>query len=245
MTQPHTMTPIGIVQSPYAEKFAVPRQPGLVPAATATIELLGDSAHPDCVRGLEAFSHIWVLFIFHQTQNHGWKPLVRPPRLGGNEKRGVFATRSTFRPNAIGMSVVKLAGVRQQNGRTYVDVQGADWVNGTPVIDIKPYVPYADAITDAVGGFAPQQPNAQLSTVFTDAAQQQLAALAPQYPDLEVLICQVLAQDPRPAYQRNSSATKEYGMTLYDLNIRWVVVDIHDHQPAMQENRIISIRKGF
>jgi tRNA-Thr(GGU) m(6)t(6)A37 methyltransferase TsaA len=236
-SQSHVVEPIGFIESPYTEKFAVPRQPGLVPAATARIVLHDDYANPDCVRGLTEFSHIWVLFLFHQTTAQGWKPLVRPPRLGGNEKRGVFATRSTFRPNNLGMSVVKVIGITYRDKQTIIEVQSADWVNHTPVIDIKPYVPYADAIPEAVGGFAPSAPEQSLATTFSADAQQQLQQLNQQYPELQALISQVLAQDPRPAYQQNDTAEREYGMTLYDVNIRWQVKN--------QQNHVISISKGF
>lgn len=233
----HTIEPIGFIESPYPEKFAVPRQPGLVPAARARIVLQGDYGHPDCVRGLKEFSHIWVLFLFHQTTAQGWKPLVRPPRLGGNEKRGVFATRSTFRPNNIGMSVVQIIDIKHQDKQTIIEVQGADWVNHTPVIDIKPYVPYADAIHAATGGFAPTSPEKNLMTTFSDQAREELQQLMPHYPELQALITQVLAQDPRPAYQQHDDADREYGMTLYNVNIRWRVLN--------QENHVISISKGF
>lgn len=231
-----TMQPIGVIHSPYAQKFAVPRQPGLVSAARATIALLGEAAHIDCVRGLTQFSHIWVTFVFHQTQAQGWKPLVRPPRLGGNKKVGVFATRSTFRPNPLGLSVVELAEVRHDGERVLIDVIGGDWVNGTPVLDIKPYVPYADTISHAQGGFAQQRP-ATLTTTFSAQALAQLQALSHAYPQLQLLIEQVLAQDPRPAYQQQQGPAKSYGMALYDLNIRWQVVN--------QQNHVISIVKDF
>ncbi|MEX1222036.1 MAG: tRNA (N6-threonylcarbamoyladenosine(37)-N6)-methyltransferase TrmO [Idiomarina sp.] len=218
----HTLETIGYVQSPYPEKFAVPRQPGLVDAAKIYIELSAPYDHPDTVRGLDAFSHIWVTFIFHKTLAQGWKPLVRPPRLGGNQKVGVFATRSTFRPNALGLSVVKLEQVLVTGGKVRLQVSGADWVHGTPVVDIKPYVPYADSIADADGAFAAAAPTL-MTTQFSAAAQQQLQQLTTSYPQLEQLITQVLAQDPRPAYKDNSEPDKSYGMTLYDLNIRWQV----------------------
>lgn len=230
-----TMQPIGVIHSPYAQKFAVPRQPGLVSAARATIELTGEAAHIDCVRGLAQFSHIWVMFVFHQTHAQGWKPLVRPPRLGGNKKLGVFATRSTFRPNPLGLSVVELAKVRHDGERVLIDVIGGDWVNGTPVLDIKPYVPYADAISHAQGGFAQHRPTT-LATTFTAQALAQLQELHRAYPQLQLLIEQVLAQDPRPAYQQQEPE-KTYGMTLYDINIRWQVVN--------QQNHVISIVKDF
>ncbi len=233
----HNVQVIGKVLSPYRQKFAIPRQPGLVPAAHASIQLTDEFAHPDCTRGLLEFSHIWVLFVFHETQAAGWKPLVRPPRLGGNERIGVFATRSTFRPNAIGMSVVALKNVRHESGVTYIDIEGADLLDQTPVIDIKPYIPYADSIANATGGFAEHAPLAQFTTSYSAAAQSQLQALETSYPQLALLIEQVLAQDPRPAYKKQNPEDREYGMSLYDLNVRW--------QVRGQENHVISISKAF
>ena len=237
MLSPYTLEPIGIVHSPYTEKFAVPRQPGLVPAASASIQLLGAAGQPDCTRGLEDFSHIWVLFLFHHTQAQGWHPLVRPPRLGGNQKLGVFATRSTFRPNSIGMSVVELTKVHYENNETWLEIRGADLVSGTPVIDIKPYLPYADAVTTAQAGFATDAPTSSLTTTFSATAEQQIAALEQRYPQLKQLICQVLAQDPRPAYKQKLESQREYGMNLYDLNIRW--------QVSSGQNCVISVNKAF
>lgn len=237
MAHAFLIEPIGYIESPYSEKFAVPRQPGLVPTAEARLILTGDYAHPDAVRGITEYSHLWVIFQFHHTKAQGWKPLVRPPRLGGNEKRGVFATRSTFRPNHLGMSVVKLERVIYERERTILVVTGGDWVNYTPIIDIKPYLPYADSIPSATSTVAPQAPTATLHTVFSLEAQQQLQLFSTQYPQLEVLICQVLAQDPRPAYQRQADSQREYGMTLYDINIRWRVID--------QQNHVINLTKGF
>lgn len=232
----HAVQVIGYVESPFPEKFAVPRQPGLVTAATSRIRLEGDYAHPDCVRGLSDFSHIWVLFLFSETIAAGWKPLVRPPRLGGNQRCGVFATRSTYRPNGIGMSVVPVKSVQHQAQATYIEVQGADWVDGTPVIDIKPYLPYVDALPHAQAGFAQTRPNSTLTTTFSAQVQAQLQALAPHYPQLSLLIEQVLAQDPRPAYQQ-PAPDKLYGMTLFDLNIQWRVEN--------EQNIVLSISKVF
>lgn len=235
--QSHTIEPIGYIESPYPQKFAIPRQPGLVTAAVASIRLEGPYAQPDCVRGLDAFSHIWVLFLFSETLTSGWKPLVRPPRLGGNIRKGVFASRATFRPNGIGMSVVPLQGIRFSNGVTYLDVHGADWVNGTPVIDIKPYLPYAEAIPQAQAGYADSRPVSPLTTHFTENAQSQLQALRTEYPHLTLLIEQVLAQDPRPAYKKQEQQNKVYGMFLYDVNIQWRVEN--------EQNIVLSISKDF
>lgn len=232
-----TVEPIGVIHSPYQQKFAVPRQPGLVTAATAEIHLQGDFAHADSVRGLIEFSHIWVLFMFHQTVAAGWQPLVRPPRLGGNTRKGVFASRATYRPNGIGMSVVELESVQADEHGVIIRVRGADWVNGTPVIDIKPYLPYAESIPTAQGGFADARPYSALITVFDATAEQQLQQLEPHYPELRLLISQVLNQDPRPAYKKAAHQQKVYGMSLYDLNIKWQVIN--------NENHVIQVSKDF
>lgn len=227
------ISPIGIVNSPYKEKFAIPRQPGLVNAAKGTITLLDDSNNIDCVKGLEQFSHIWLIFIFHGTQDQGWKPLVRPPRLGGNQKVGVLATRSTFRPNPIGMSVVKLDKIEICKQNIILHIGGIDLLDKTPIIDIKPYIPYSDSIPQADAGFAQIEPLASLIVSFSLQAQQVLEELRNDLPDLALLIEQVLAQDPRPAYKKNQHDEKTYGMRLYDLNIQWRMVDV-DHIEVTQ-----------
>jgi len=210
---------IGIVRSPYKEKFGIPRQPDLAPSAHAMLELLPPYDQPDCVRGLEAFSHVWVTFVFHQTAGRGWQPLVRPPRLGGNAKVGVFASRSTHRPNPLGLSLVKLAGIDTRNG-VRLRLQGTDLLDGTPVLDIKPYIPFVEALPDAVGGFA-EAPPPRLSVHWSARAQADLAALAEAPPELAALIEEVLAQDPRPAYQNDPQ--RGYGVRLYDYNVRFRV----------------------
>lgn len=223
-----SLQPIGYIESPYRQKFAIPRQPGLVKSARGSIRLINEFAHPDCTRGLDAFSHLWVHFIFHETAAHGWKPLVRPPRLGGNAKKGVFATRSTFRPNPLGLSVVELLQIRYEKNGTWIDIAGLDLLHDTPVVDIKPYLPYSDALTQAQGGFADPSPDAQLAVSFSPEA---LTFIAEQqrYPDLQQFITEVLAQDPRPAYHQRPEATsaldRVYGMHLYHFNIKWVMTD--------------------
>jgi tRNA-Thr(GGU) m(6)t(6)A37 methyltransferase TsaA len=212
---------IGQVNSPYKEKFAIPRQPGLVSSAKGTITLRGDANNPELVRELAQFSHIWVLFVFHGTQEQGWKPLVRPPRLGGNKKIGVLATRSTFRPNPIGMSVVKLDAIDIENQQVILHISAIDLLDKTPIVDIKPYVPYSDSIPHANAGFAQTQPSSDLQVTFNEHAKIALAKHSHNYPDLALFIEQVLAQDPRPAYKQGKSDDKIYGMNLYDLNIQW------------------------
>lgn len=212
---------IGQVNSPYKEKFAIPRQPGLVSSAKATITLSGDANNAELVRELAQFSHIWVLFIFHGTQEQGWKPLVRPPRLGGNKKVGVLATRSTFRPNPIGMSVVKLDAIDIQEKQVILHISAIDLLDKTPVVDIKPYVPYSDSIPEAEAGFAQAPPKNDLAVTFSDKALLSLEQYTQAYPNLTQLIEQVLIQDPRPAYKQAKADNKLYGMHLYDLNIEW------------------------
>ena len=216
-----TFNYIGYVESPYKEKFAIPRQPGLVNTARGKVILMGDANNADLVKELSQFSHIWLLFVFHGTQTQGWKPLVRPPRLGGNKKIGVLATRSTFRPNPIGMSVVKLNSVEIKNNQVILHVSGIDLLDQTPIVDIKPYVPYADSIITAKGGFAQSTPSIKIDIHYTEQARQQLNNLSSQYHQLELFITQVLEQDPRPAYKQGKTDEKTYGMSLYDLNIEW------------------------
>jgi len=217
---------IATIESPYKEKFAIPRQPNLVSAAKGKVILLGEFNNSELIRDIEQFSHLWLLFVFHGTQAQGWKPLVRPPRLGGNKKTGVLATRSTFRPNPIGMSVVKLDKVTLEKQQSILHISGLDLLDGTPIIDIKPYVPYSDAINNANGGFAQQQPATSLKIVFTMQAQNDLGKYRQLDSDLALLIEQVLAQDPRPAYKQGKVDDKIYGMSLYNLNIQWQFVSL-------------------
>ncbi|MBU2871658.1 tRNA (N6-threonylcarbamoyladenosine(37)-N6)-methyltransferase TrmO [Colwellia sp. E2M01] len=219
---------IATIESPYQEKFAIPRQPNLVSAAKGKVILIGDANNAELIRGIEEFSHLWLLFVFHGTKDQGWKPLVRPPRLGGNVKTGVLATRSTFRPNPIGMSVVKLDRVTTDNKQTILHISGLDLLNGTPIVDIKPYIPYSDAIIHANGGFAQAKPESNITVNFNIQAQADLAKHATLHTknqqaecDLALLIEQVLKQDPRPAYKQGKVDDKVYAMSLYNLNIQW------------------------
>lgn len=217
----HTIDPIAVIESPYQEKFAVPRQPRLVPSARARVKLLGEINCPEAVRGIEQFSHLWLLFLFDQNLQAGWKPTVRPPRLGGNERIGVLASRSTFRPNGIGMSAVTLRGVSKQGDQIYLDLGSVDLVNGTPIIDIKPYIPYADAIADAQGGYAEAEP--ELAQVTFSPAALEVLHRSPHGVEQQAVIHEVLAQDPRPAYKKNKPDMKEYAVNLYDLNVKFTV----------------------
>lgn len=217
---------IGVICSPYKEKFAVPRQPGLVKSASGELRLLPPYNQADAVRGLEGFSHLWVLFVFHQTMDGGWRPTVRPPRLGGNARMGVFATRSTFRPNPIGMSLVELKGIRCEKDQVILQLGSLDLVDGTPVVDIKPYLPFAEALPEATASYAQQAPQADVAVSFIADVETQLATLRKHYPQLRTFIHEVLAQDPRPAYRKEEESGKTYAVWLYDFNVRWRVTDL-------------------
>jgi tRNA (adenine37-N6)-methyltransferase len=217
------LTPIAIIRSPFREKFATPRQAGLTPSVKACIEFLPEFNTAESVRGLEGFSHLWLLFIFHQHLDQGWSPTVRPPRLGGNRRVGVFASRSPFRPNPIGLSAVKLLGIHNKAGELTLEVQGADLIDGTPIIDIKPYLPYADSIPDACSGFATAEPQSCLDIRFADVARHKLTDFAQQTPELETLIRETLSLDPRPAYRHQGEDQHSYGCRLDRFNIRWQV----------------------
>lgn len=212
----HALTPIGVIESDFPDKFGIPRQPGLASTARASLVLAPPFDDPLTVRGLEAFSHLWLTFIFHASPLR-WTPLVRPPRLGGNARVGVFASRSTHRPNRLGLSLVELAGLDTMRG-VRLHLRGADLVDGTPVLDIKPYLPWAEARPDARAGFAPDPPPT-LGVCYAPAATAALDA----HPDgaaLRALIDEVLAQDPRPAYRRGGEA-RLYGVRLRDVDVRF------------------------
>lgn len=215
MSDAQPLTPVGRLHAPYREKFAIPRQPGLA-RLPAVLELLPPFDRPEAVRGLDGFSHVWLIFGFHATAAAGWKPTVRPPRLGGNARLGVFATRSTFRPNGLGLSVVELAGMRCEAGGVFLDLLGADLLDGTPVYDVKPYLPYADALPDARAGFAPEAPAARLDVGFSPAVERVLA-VHPE-PRLRAWLAEVLALDPRPAYRAGSDGS--FGVRLFEFDVR-------------------------
>ena len=227
--------PVGIIHTPYKQKFAIPRQPGLVNSAVGIIQFLPQFNDPNMLRDIEQFSHLWLIFQFHATTEQGWSPLVRPPRLGGNQKTGVFATRSTFRPNNMGLSVVEFVKVVHQQQKLELHVRGMDLLDGTPILDIKPYIPYADALPAAKGGFAQLSPSL-MPVNFSAQAIKQVLYYEQQHSELKTLISQILAQDPRPAYRSHSEPDKLYGMNLYQLNIQWRVVDgccqVEDIQPS-------------
>jgi tRNA-Thr(GGU) m(6)t(6)A37 methyltransferase TsaA len=211
---------IGIVHSCFKEKFGIPRQPGLAPLARAEIELLPPYDERAAFEGLEGCTHLWVQFVFHANKREEWKAKVKPPRLGGNKTLGVFATRSPTRPAPIGLSVVRFRGIVERDGKLLVQISGVDLLEGTPVLDIKPYVPYVDCVLEAENDFAAAPP--KLLAVDIPAA---LMAVCVDYwkrtgTDLAGLITQVLQQDPRPQYQQ-PEPERIYGMKLLDLDVRW------------------------
>jgi len=221
------ITPIAYINTPYKQKFAIPRQPNLVREARGEIIFENDFADPNCLRGIEQFSHLWLVFVFHETADKGWAPTVQPPRLGGKENMGVFATRSTFRPNPIGLSVVENLGWKQQGASLTLQVGGLDLLDGTPILDIKPYLPYADALPQAKAGFAETAPSSAYEIRYSVDAELSLQELESSYPDLRSFISSVLKQDPRPAWRKKEQDTKRYGMTLFHLNIKWQVYESH------------------
>lgn len=227
---------IGTIHSPYKEKFAVPRQPGLIEDGGGELHLLPPYNQAEAVRGLEDFSHIWVMFIFHQTMEGGWRPTVRPPRLGGNARVGVFATRSTFRPNPLGMSLVELKGIRRQGQNVVLELGSLDLVDGTPIVDIKPYLPFAESHPEARAGFAQSAPVATMPVTFSASAEQQLLLNSVKYPHLRRFITQVLGQDPRPAYRKGEEAERDYAVHLLEFNVRWRVIDDVNHVLSLDKN---------
>jgi tRNA-Thr(GGU) m(6)t(6)A37 methyltransferase TsaA len=213
--------PIGVVHSCFGGKFATPRQPGLCPSAWGSLVFHAAYRSAEAIRGLAEFSHLWLIFGFHETLAHGWHPTVRPPRLGGNHRLGVFATRATFRPNGLGLSLVRLEGIDTTAAAGPVlRLGGVDLIDGTPVFDIKPYLPYAEALPEARGGFAQDAP-ACLPVIVEPAAAAAFELLEPR---AQAVIREALALDPRPATQ-TQDPTRVFGALLCGCNVRFVVAD--------------------
>jgi tRNA-Thr(GGU) m(6)t(6)A37 methyltransferase TsaA len=212
----HEIKVIARIRSDFKSKFGIPRQSGLVEELTATVVFEPEFRNPDALRGMEGFSHLWLIWQCSENVRDDWAPMVRPPRLGGNTRLGVFATRSPFRPNSIGLSCVRILGLRRdpQLG-TVIDVGGADLMDGTPIYDIKPYAPYADSHPEALGGFASTRPDV-IPVDFPAALLEKLPA------EKRAAAAGVLAHDPRPRYQDDD---REYGMSFAGFNIRFHVAD--------------------
>ena len=204
------ITPIGYVKSPFKDKFGIPRQSGRVPSLTGEINFYKPYSTPEAFRRLEQFSHVWVIFGFNKANNEKWKATVRPPRLGGNERVGVFATRSPFRPNGLGLSVVKINEIKQGENGISLCVSGLDLLDGTPVYDIKPYLSTADCISDAISGFAEQENEHKVKVNFLDGVEKVLPSS-----DLETITA-CLMDDPRPSYQESGES---YAMAYKDYDV--------------------------
>lgn len=216
MQQNPPMKVIARIHSDFPTKFGIPRQSGLVPGLLATVVFLPEYRVADALRGLEGFSHLWLIWEFSGAVQQNWSPTVRPPRLGGNRRMGVFATRSPFRPNPIGLSSVRLEGIQQtQEWGTVLQVSGADLMDGTPIYDIKPYLPYADCHPDATGGYTDETRRVTLKLEFPP----QWLALIPQ--ERHEALCGILSQDPRPSYQ--GDPTRIYGFAYAEWEIRFRV----------------------
>ena len=215
---------IARIQSDFPDKFGIPRQSGLLKNLRSTIVFEPEFRIADALRGLEGFSHLWLLWIFSENVRDTWKPTVRPPRLGGNTRLGVFATRSSFRPNPIAMSCVKIEKINLTGeGAPTIEVSGADLMDGTPIVDIKPYLPYADSIEGATGGFAEAVRFNKLEVSFAAEVQ---ASLDEQFPaEKKAALVELLSEDPRPAYQR--SADRVYGFRFADFEIKFQVQGDH------------------
>ena len=218
---PFTFTPIARIHSCFKEKFGIPRQPNLVKDTPSSLVFEPEFARSEAVRELEGFSHIWLVFVFHQSEPGQWQAMVRPPRLGGNKKVGVFASRSPFRPNPIGMSAVRLESIEQTDQGPVLHLKGADILDQTPVLDIKPYLPYSDIIPDAVGGFAPAQPDPNLAITFSPQALAQCREREARFPGLKHIIIQLLEQDPRPAYYDETRENRTFGTRIFDFDLKW------------------------
>ena len=223
-----TITPIAHIHSDFATKFGIPRQSGLVRQLRATIVFEPEFRNADALRGMEGFSHLWLIWQFSEAVRSGWSPTVRPPRLGGNTRMGVFATRSPFRPNNLGLSCVTFLGLEEtEEWGTVIHVGGADLMDGTPIFDIKPYIPYADCQPEATGGFTDTAGEFLLEVDFPS----QLLQLLPE--DKREAALEVLSHDPRPSYQRKPG--RVYGLTFAGFDIRFTV----------EENRltVVSVEK--
>ncbi len=211
----HKIKEIAYIKNDFKEKFGIPRQSGRAPDVISKIIFHPEYRSPDALREIEGFNYLWIIFDFSKAHKDGWTPLVRPPRLGGNKKVGVFASRSPFRPNNLGLSSVKLIGIEDDEkfGKVLI-VSGADLLDGTPIFDVKPYLPFSDCHFDATSGYAEEQTEHKLNVIFNEG----IKSLIPE--DKLSAITQCLADGPRPSYQSDG---KEYGMRFANINIKFTV----------------------
>ena len=211
----HTIRPVAHIESDFPEKFGIPRQAGIVGELRARVVFDGEFRSDEALRGIEGFSHLWLIWHFSASDRESWSPTVRPPRLGGNVRMGVFATRSPFRPNALGLSCVRLLGTEKLEGKgTTLLVAGADLMDGTPIFDVKPYLPYADCRPEASGGCAPD-PGRTLELVIPPGEEEKIP------PEKRAALRGVLSNDPRPRYQDDPA--RVYAMSFAGRNIRFRV----------------------
>lgn len=215
MSGEYTLKVVARIRSDFPDKFGIPRQALIVPELTALVVFEPEYRNRDALRGLEGFSHVWLIWQFSEAVREDWSPTVRPPRLGGNERMGVFATRSPFRPNALGLSCVELAGIEERDGLgTVLRVKGADLMDGTPIYDIKPYIPYADCRPEALSGFAPDA-GKTLDVVFAEGTRERVPR------DKLDALTGILANDPRPRYRKDGE--RVYALRFADMEIKFTV----------------------
>lgn len=214
----HTMKVIARIRSPFSSKFGIPRQSGVVPELRSTIVFEPEYRDPEALRGLEGFSHLWLIWQFSEAVRDDWSPTVRPPRLGGNTRMGVFATRSPYRPNPIGLSCVEIVGIEDSDEGKVIVVAGADLMDGTPIYDIKPYAVYADCHPDARSGFASVAWERELQLDFPQQLREKI-----RDEELAEALCGVLRNDPRPSYHKDPD--RVYGMDFGGFNVKFSVAD--------------------
>ena len=213
-----SMDVIAKMKSDFPTKFGIPRQSGLVEELRSTIVFEPEYRNADALRGLEDFSHLWIIWQFSEAVRTGWSPTVRPPRLGGNTRMGVFATRSPFRPNNLGLSSVRILGIEQADEfGTVIHVGGADLMDGTPIFDIKPYIPYSDCHADAVGGFTQTADDYLLEVKISEELLHQVPK------EKQQALIGVLSHDPRPSYQKDTD--RVYGLNFSDLDVKFQIKD--------------------
>ena len=215
------MQPIAFIRSPFAEKFGVPRQSGLAGRVVSRVIFTREFSHPDFIRGIEQFSHLWIIWGFHCNRHDVEQPqhaTVRPPRFGGNQRLGVFATRSPYRPNELGLSAVRLLEVAPDGS---LSIGGADMTDGTPVYDIKPYLPYADALPGAQAGFASEKPSPSLRVLWQEGLREKLTE------EQALTVEEILMQDPRPAYHDAPERIYHFCFASFEIDFRVENADLH------------------
>lgn len=227
----YSFAPIAVIRTPFTQRFGIPRQPGLVPEARGEIRFRNDPDFQHALKGMELFSHLWIVFVFHSHGGNKWKPTIRPPRLGGKEKMGVLASRSPHRPNPVGLSVCKIEKIDlQAKGGPVIEVSGVDLLDGTPILDVKPYIPYADSVPDANPGWAHGEIRKTPVHFEPKALKKVLMIEAQGQKNLKSLIEQLLTIDPRPGFQRRDlppdadhSQGKDFGLLVKEWDVHWKI----------------------